>query len=51
MNSLQRPKHSKKEYASIEKMGVKGVFDLHMTQTKKIEFTEDKMTYKDMVKI
>ena len=48
---MYRPKHSKKDYASIEKLGARGIFDLEMTKTKKVEYTEDKMTYKDMVKI
>jgi len=48
---LYTPKHSKKDYAGIGKLGVKGIFNLDVTETKKVEYTEDKMTYKDMVKI
>ena len=51
MDNLSKPRHSKKEYQSIDKLGVKGVFDLDMTEVKKIEFTDDKISYKDRVKL
>ncbi len=50
--ALMKPKHTKKDYEIITKLGVGKILEIATIDPKKQEFVEDKQSkYKDMVKI